>query len=52
MNNDMLYQLFLNSLNKMNDEELDKSLAKAKNMLNENDYEKLLEVIKKEKDKK
>ncbi len=51
MNNEMLYQLFLNSLNKMNDEELAKSLEKAKLMLSSNDYEKLLEFIKKEKEK-
>lgn len=49
MNNEMLYQLFKNSLSKMNDEELEKSLSKAKNMLNDNDYEKLIEFIRKEK---
>lgn len=51
MNNEMLYQLFLNSLSKMNDAELEKSLNKAKNMLNENDYAKLLEFIRLEKEK-
>ena len=51
MNNEMLYQLFLNSLSKMNDAELEKSLSKAKNMLSEKDYAKLLEVIKLEKEK-
>lgn len=51
MNNEMLYQLFLNSLSKMNDEELEKSLSKAKNMLSDSDYEKLLDFIKKEKEK-
>ena len=51
MNNDMLYQLFINSLGKMSDEELAKSLIKAKSMLNENDYEKLLDVIRKEREK-
>lgn len=51
MNNEMLYQLFLNSLSKMNDEELERSLSKAKNMLSDSDYEKLLEFIKKEKEK-
>lgn len=51
MNNEMLYQLFLNSLSKMSDEELAKSLIKAKNMLNENDYEKLIELIKNERAK-
>lgn len=51
MNNDMLYQLFINSLSKMSDEELAKSLIKAKNVLNENDYQKLLGVIKAEREK-
>jgi hypothetical protein len=51
MNNEMLYQLFLNSLTKMNDAELEKSLSKAKNMLSDNDYAKLLEVIRMEKEK-
>ena len=51
MNNEMLYQLFLNSLSKMNDTELENSLRKAKNMLSENDYAKLLEFIKVEKEK-
>ena len=44
MNNEMLYKLFLNSLGKMNDEELASALLKAKGMLNDNDYEKLLDV--------
>ena len=51
MNNEMLYQLFLNSLSKMNDAELEKSLLKAKTMLNPNDYEKLVEFIKTEREK-
>ena len=51
MNNEMLYQLFLNSLSKMSDAELEKSLSKAKNMLSENDYAKLLEFIRIEKEK-
>lgn len=51
MNNEMLYQLFSNSLSKMNDEELERSLNKAKNMLSDSDYAKLLEFIKKEKEK-
>ena len=52
MNNEMLYKLFLNSLNKMNDEELAQSLLKAKSMLSENDYEKLLDFIRAEREKK
>ena len=51
MNNEMLYQLFLNSLSKMNDEELERSLNKAKNMLSDKDYEKLSEFIRMEKEK-
>ena len=51
MNNEMLYQMFLNSLNKMNDEELAKSLLKAKGMLSESDYEKLLQFIRAEREK-
>ena len=51
MNNEMLYQLFLNSLSKMNDTELEKSLAKARTMLSDNDYERLVDFIKKEKEK-
>lgn len=51
MNNEMLYKLFLNSLGKMSDEELANALLKAKSMLNENDYEKLLDVIRTEREK-
>ena len=51
MNNEMLYQLFLNSLSKMSDAELEKSLSKAKNMLSDSDYEKLLGIIKAEREK-
>ena len=51
MNNEMLYQLFLNSLSKMNDEELEKSLSKAKNMLSDTDFSKLVEFIRMEKEK-
>lgn len=51
MNNEMLYKMFINSLSKMNDEELTRSLLKAKNMLSDSDYEKLLEIIKAEREK-
>ena len=51
MNNEMLYQLFINSLTKMSDDELAISLIKAKTMLNENDYEKLLGFIRAEREK-
>ena len=45
MNNEMLYKLFSNSLSKMNDDELAKSLEKAKLMLSEDDFSKLVEFI-------
>ena len=45
MNNEMLYKLFSNSLSKMNDNELAKSLEKAKLMLSEDDFSKLVEFI-------
>lgn len=45
MNNEMLYKLFSNSLSKMNEQELSKSLEKAKLMLNEDDFSKLQEFI-------
>lgn len=51
MNNEMIYQMFLSSLSKMNDDELANTLLKAKNMLNESDYEKLLEFIRAERKK-
>lgn len=49
MNNEMLYKLFSNSLSKMNDNELAKSLEKAKLMLSEDDFSKLVEFINMEK---
>ena len=50
--NEMLYSMFLQTLNQMNEEELQKSLLRAKNVLSENDYEKLLDFIENEKKKK
>lgn len=49
MNNEMLYKLFSNSLSKMNEQELEKSLEKAKLMLSEDDFSKLKEFISLEK---
>lgn len=49
MNNEMMYKMFLNTLAKMSDEELQTSLAKAKELLSEHDYENLLKLIEKEK---
>lgn len=51
MDNAMLYKMFLNSLNSMNDDELAKSLLKVKSLLNQSDYEKLLMFIKAEREK-
>lgn len=48
MNNEMIYTMFLNSIRKMSDEELKTTLEKTKGILNENDYNKLVELIKKE----
>lgn len=48
MNNEMMYKMFLNTLAKMNDEELQVSLKKAKELLSEHDYENLLKLIEKE----
>ena len=47
----MLYKLFLNTISKMNDNELENALKKAKEMLSENDYDKLLKFIEIEKAK-
>ncbi len=48
MNNDMMYKMFLNTLAKMNDDELQVSLTKAKELLSEHDYENLIKLIEKE----
>ena len=48
MNNEMVYTMFLNSIRNMSDEELKNTLEKAKRILNEADYNKLSELIKKE----
>lgn len=51
MNKEMMYQLFLNSIKNMNDEELKGALMKVKGMVSEDDYKKLEELIEKEKNK-
>lgn len=48
MNNDMMYKMFLNTLAKMNDDELQVSLTKAKELLSKHDYENLIKLIEKE----
>ena len=51
MNNDMLYTMFAATLSKMSEKELNDSLNKAKSLLSASDYEKLVELIEKEKKK-
>ncbi len=48
----MMYKMFLNTLSKMDDKELENSLVKAKGLLSENDYNNLLLIIEKERNKK
>ena len=48
LNNDTMYKMFLNTLAKMNDDELQVSLTKAKELLSEHDYENLIKLIEKE----
>lgn len=48
MNNEMIYTMFLNSIRNMSNEELNNTLEKTRGILNESDYNKLLELIKKE----
>ena len=50
MNNEMIYNLFLSSISKMNDDELNQTLVKAKSLLSEEDYSKLCEIINKQKE--
>lgn len=49
MNNEMMYKMFLDTLSKMNDVELEKALSKAREVLSESDYNSLLDLIEKEK---
>lgn len=46
-----MYKMFLNTLSKMNDHELENALAKAKEVLSESDYNTLLTLIEKERNK-
>ncbi len=52
MDNEMMYKLFLNSIHKMSDQELDEALKKSKGFLKESDYLKLVELIQIERGKK
>lgn len=51
MNNEMMYKMFLSTLSKMSEQDLQNALSKAKNMLSENDYNNLLILIEKERNK-
>ena len=52
MNNEMMYKLFVNTLSKMNDTELENALQKAKGILSENDYNNLLKFIEIERERR
>lgn len=52
LNNEIMYKMFLNTLAKMNDAELENTLQKAKGLLSENDYNSLVNLINLEKTKK
>ena len=51
MNNEMIYTMFLDSIRNMSEEELKNTLKKTKGILNDSDYNKLLELIQKERQK-
>ena len=48
MDNEMMYKMFLSTISKMDDSELDTTLKKAKELLSEKDYNSLYNMIKKE----
>lgn len=52
LNNEMMYKMFLNTISKMDEKELENALTKAKGLLSENDYNNLVLMIEKEKSKK
>ena len=47
----MMYQMFTSTLSRMNDTELENALKKAKELLSEKDYQTLVEMITKERNK-
>ena len=47
-NNEMLYSMLLNSIKTMSDSDIHSTLEKAKGMMSASDYEKLLQIVKKE----
>ena len=52
LNSEMMYKMFLSTLSKMSDQELQNALNKAKEVLIENEYNNLLILIEKERNKK
>ena len=48
MDNEMMYKMFLSTLSKMNNAELENALKKAKELLSDRDYNTLVEMIQKE----
>jgi hypothetical protein len=51
MNNEMMYQIFLNSIKNMSEEEMKSTLSKVKGMMGESDYQRLVSLIEAEKNK-
>lgn len=51
MNNEMMYQIFLNSIKNMSDEEMKIALFKVKGMMSDADYQRLVSLIESEKNK-
>lgn len=51
MNNEVMYKMFLSTLSKMSDTDLQNALKKAKEVLSDSDYQNLLKLIEKEKNK-
>lgn len=45
MDNEMLFNMFLGMMEKMNDDELKTALSKSKSLLGPKDYDKLVELI-------
>ena len=52
MDNEMMYKMFVATLSKMSDADLNNALQKAKNLLSEKDYQTLLAMIQKERTQK
>ena len=46
-----MYKMFLSTLSKMSDQDLQNALSKAKGMLSETDYNNLIALINKERNK-